>query len=91
MTWQVGDLAVGVGQKNCPYIGHSPVTGKTKGKVLRVVAVDVWHDGKRPILYLDHDDPDAYCGGCFRKVVRDQHEACEPEFVTLLKRKRVTA
>lgn len=27
----------------------------------------------------------------FRKVVGDKHEACEPEFVTLLKRARVPA
>jgi hypothetical protein len=95
--WQVGDLAVRV---DCECGGgHSrSSTGLKLGAVYRVVGVrpGPFLRCRAPcalILAEDHT-PTAYLGICsvtFRKIRPDEHEACEPEFVTLLRRSKVSA
>lgn len=91
--WQVGDLAV------C--VDATPVRGfplyLTQGATYTVTGLH-WsicpHYG--PGLGLDFAEIesvtiDGYYSGRFRKIRPDEYEACEPEFVTLLKRIRESA
>jgi hypothetical protein len=89
--WQVGDLAL------CVVTSGRKVhkgDGCRKGRIYRVIgtAVDwvgnlgIVLDGKRS----DHPSG-AFLATAFRKIRPDEHEACEPEFVTLLKRAKRTA
>jgi hypothetical protein len=92
--WQVGDLAVCVDDRPdhlgenhlelgriyrvtgvCP-VGLS-VFGMGTGLLLEGVAFPAWATG-------------GAAARRFRKVRPDEHESCEPEFVTLLERSRKT-
>ena len=83
--WQVGDLAVCVElnpQSPCS-LGNLQV-----GQAYRVLEVAQEHygttlliDGARSGHFTGH-----YRAFRFRKIRPDKHEACEDEFVTLLKR-----
>jgi hypothetical protein len=81
--WQVGDLAVCVDDGPCPYYGRDPQI--VKGGVYTVADV-LPNNG----LLLEGIQSQSSSGGyamkMFRKIRPDQHEACEPEFVTLIKR-----
>jgi hypothetical protein len=93
--WQVGDLAVCVRAgrlvNNLGVVGDG--TGRLQeGKTYRVIGL-----GALGGLIIDGVpcDRERYGWGWnpdrFRKVKPDKHEACEDEFVTLLKRGRVSA
>lgn len=88
--WQVGDLAVCVDAS--PDFDGEPVPLE-QGTAYRVSGVAFaprpsrkW--GARVGLNLLGVEPWpwGYASERFRKVVADEHEACETEFVTLLKR-----
>jgi hypothetical protein len=96
--WQVGDLALCVddGPCRCGNCPAWPIFGLELGKVYRVLAVRLDNQGL-PGLVVDRPptpptDPYHMAGSQiadrarFRKIRPDEHEACEPEFVTLLKR-----
>ena len=92
--WQAGDLAVCIYCDPGPQVDPwEPVVGQTY-TVVRVGPLDIgWPDGTG----LDFQD-DPTCGdvkmwdaGWFRKIRPDKHEACEDEFITLLKRRKVAA
>jgi len=91
--WQVGDLAV------CVSVSHpmfSDISRRlTVGTVYTVAMVG------RPLLVLNGErglgfaevSPTrrnrGYPETMFRKIRPDEHESCEPEFITLLKRSKV--
>lgn len=92
--WQVGDLAVCVAP-----IVEDPIE-VARGDILSVEGV--WPDVPHAVTLvmgccldfagierLDGGEA-AYCAERFRKIRSDEHEACEEEFVTLLKRSRKT-
>lgn len=93
--WQVGDLAI-----HAPCAGCGKCSGGDAVSVPGVLTVVV----VRPFIDeppgLDFSEAPAssfgqwlYCACQFRKIRPDEHQSCEPEFVTLLKRsrKRVSA
>lgn len=87
--WQVGDLALcaaGKGCGDCWENGPHPLDGRT----LTVIGVDDWGES-HPALTFAEAERLNWCACQFRKIRPDEHEACEPEFVKLLKRKRVSA
>lgn len=88
MTWQIGDKAVALGQGSCGFCGPTDDHRIGKGDVLTVVGVIPSWPGLPADLDFDEvpsaDEP--WCSCAFRKIIPDQHEACEEEFVTLLKR-----
>jgi hypothetical protein len=86
--WQAGDLAMCVIDGG--WFGHIhgslPSIFPEKNAVYRVVKV-------RPrdqitFLYFAEIDGKGWNAAAFRKIRPDEHEACEPEFVTLLKRSK---
>lgn len=88
--WQVGDLALCVE----PKLGRYAVScGFRVGGVYTVAGVA--QSGTRIGLVFDgrysRHQSGAWCASGFRKVRPDEHEACEPEFVTLLHKSKVTA
>ena len=85
MTWQVGDLAVCVDDAPCRCCGSNG--GMVAKRIYRVS--QVMCDGRG--LNVSDIDPAPHVGivsSRFRKVVQDKREACEDEFVTLLKRSK---
>ena len=96
--WQVGDLAVCVHAGRLPHIKGADVTDRIReGGVYRVEGAWVDTYDYVPVLLLEGvrsvDDlaRGALAAERFRKIRPDEHKACEPEFVTLLKRNRVSA
>jgi hypothetical protein len=90
--WQVGDLAVCVEDRPCRNTGlPNPCE---LGRIYRVEAVVVSRAGVTGLLLegVRFPSPTIACWhGNFRKIRPDKHEDCEPEFVTLLKRRKVSA
>ena len=86
--WQVGDLAVCVDARPNEEFGDQSdlVLGGTY-TVTRIVlsGLGLW------LREADHGNFLAFRAERFRKVTPDKHEACEDEFVTLLKRGKVSA
>jgi hypothetical protein len=92
MTWGVGDLALCVDARPHPFWGES---GLHVGATYRVVGV-VYNPA--PSALYGREDYGLFLAGVvsgteegfasqrFRKILPDAHEACEEEFVTLLKR-----
>jgi hypothetical protein len=88
--WQVGDLAVCVDAappRNNPRV--PPAIKLERGKVYTVTGIRICKNG--PGLLVDDEPP--HFGATievgwgvdrFRKIRPDEHEKCEPEFVTLL-------
>jgi hypothetical protein len=76
--WQVGDLAVCV----------KPVANLQSGAIYRVVSVCCDGSGLNVDGGIPLPGTHAFSSGRFRKLRADQHEACKPEFVTLLKRSK---
>jgi hypothetical protein len=98
--WNVGDLAVCV--DNSPKRASGPVNRRnlallTVGAsyVVSWVGIDPDAGGSLLLVGVPHDNKGGIIAGFrgdrFRRVVQDKHEACEAEFVTLLKRSRVRA
>jgi hypothetical protein len=95
--WEVGDLAVCVDDRPNPVWGPS---GLTMSAVYRVTGV-IFNPAPSSLygredwgLFLagiDSGTEDGFCGSRFRKITPDKREACEDEFVTLLKRIRENA
>ena len=95
MTWQVGDLAVCVDARANPEISRP---GKlVEGRTYHVTAVMVYEPlahclygqetvGLRLGGMATSARDGAFAASRFRKVTPDKREACEDEFVTLLKR-----
>ena len=86
MDWQVGDLAVCVDDRPCHCGATDPAI--RIGAVYTVVRVmpPVAHQVG---LLFEEADPvghPAFGADRFRKIRPDEHEACEEEFVTLIKR-----
>jgi hypothetical protein len=84
--WAVGDLAVCVDDKPR---WHGNVVPVAVGCIYRVNFVEVI--GRSLFLTLDGVHPSTIFGSYadrFRKIRPDEREACEPEFVTLLKRSK---
>jgi hypothetical protein len=87
--WQVGDLAV------CVEARRSPLT---EGSVYTVAAVffdpayNTLGEFTEHTLLLREITPwpgkNGFCPTRFRKIRPDERQACEPEFVTLLKRSK---
>lgn len=97
--WKVGDLALCVDDGPCAcgcggeYAAHH-ITVKS-GQPYRVALVLPWGGDVYLGMWGDAVDEYGVSGNArrFRKILPDERQACEPEFVTLLKRskKRVSA
>jgi hypothetical protein len=90
--WAVGDLALCINDAVCPFAGHNG--GMVNGKIYTVRDIIVV-DGQTGLRFKDLPDPGpndcrylAFSETRFRKIRPDEHEACEPEFVKLLKRSK---
>jgi hypothetical protein len=84
--WQVGDLAVCVDDSptlrpHCPLI---------VGRTYRVVGISILREGLivAEAVAMNQSFGGGFLMRRFRKVRPDEREACEPEFVTLLKRSK---
>lgn len=89
--WQVGDLAVCVDVGDAPRTKFSGtgVAGRrlSLGATYTVVAIGAHRVTSETILLME-GQPN-YAGAFrFRKIRPDAHEACEAEFLTLLKRSK---
>ena len=85
--WCVGDLAVCV--NTIGWIDEHTgdwLIGPEPGWTGKVTGVRVDEDGDTMLLFAEWDDRRGYIARAFRKIRPDTHEACEAEFVTLLKR-----
>jgi hypothetical protein len=102
MSWQVGDLAVCVDDAPCPCCGQQQAVRKGNIYTVSEVSLQPESEDYEEVVYLrlaeippqrgiSHGHLNEVDCECFRKVVRDKHEACENEFVTLLKRTKVRA
>jgi hypothetical protein len=96
MDWQVGDLAVCVDAApcRCGDCGGLPML-LSEGRPY--VVTEAGDEGWGPFLAFAEQVGPKNCYTCdefsagverFRKVRRDAHEACEAEFVTLLRRSK---
>ena len=89
MSWEVGDLALCADGRDgcCTCCGEKVFD---TARIYRLGAINgemLWFPEARQLA--NHHN---FWGGWdFRKIRPDEHEACEPEFVTLLKRKKVAA
>ena len=91
--WEIGDLALCVGEPEAdlslPPCGWRVVVGRT------YTVLDYDGSPNGPTLNFEEDPTyDPYTGwdaNAFRKILPDKHEACEAEFLTLLKRGKVKA
>lgn len=92
MDWQVGDLAVFVGSvKKTAENAHRFFGRKSKrGEIKRVIGVVGPIYGEMGLIFANHERSRHPTGAWselqYRKVIPDKHEACESEFVDLLKR-----
>lgn len=83
--WAVGDLAACINKGG--WIDGStgkPAQGMPYGWVGQVIRV--WDQVGSTMLVFETGNPHGYSARQFRKIRPDEHGACEPEFVTLLKR-----
>jgi hypothetical protein len=88
--WQVGDLAVCVNADIDPFAGHNG--GLTLNAAYTVREV-VRAEGEVGLRLRDLPNPTgckyrAFSTVRFRKIRPDEQQACEPEFITLLKRSK---
>jgi hypothetical protein len=101
MTWEVGDLAVCVdaspGREWAEYLNDWSYTrGLEEGRIYRVARAIPASD-EPAFVMLDvgvpfpHEGDGVWPHTRFRKIRPDAHEACEEDFVTLLRRKTVRA
>jgi hypothetical protein len=90
--WQVGDLAVRVKYDDPErwYPMGTITYGSTLGEIRRVDGV-VLVAGEIGLIFADNPSPHrtrAWSSLQWRKIRPDEREACEPEFITLLKRSK---
>jgi hypothetical protein len=95
MDWQVGDLAVCVDDGPHPQEpDRAGLTLVRTGGFYRVSGIGVSEFYNCTVLTFDgidgHLDTSTgfYAAWRFRKIRPDEQEACEPEFVTLIKRSK---
>jgi hypothetical protein len=87
--WQVGDLALCVDDRQNPH-AIGPCRAKA-GQIYCVAGVSTVDEPNTLFgrdgggLYFDFDHQ-IYAAARFRKIRPDAHEACEEEFITLLRR-----
>ena len=93
--WQVGDLAVCMDTTPRPSSPPGGFKTLAKGAVYRVRGMRITKSGGFNLLMEGHNPPAPGCptgkgwrADRFRKIRPDEHEACETEFVTLLKRSK---
>lgn len=80
--WKVGDLALCVNRGGWVNGDGSPTTGLPYGFTGAVRRV--WQQRQFTMLVFDVGNRHGYSSKQFRKIRPDEHEDCEPEFVTLL-------
>lgn len=86
--WRSGDLAVAISDIWTNIDGYPVFNAPTRGDVVLVTYVDIVR-GYHCLTFAEY--PDAWwTARSFRKAVTGEQEACEPEFVTLLKRTKRT-
>lgn len=100
--WQIGDLAVcvddsdmdGSSSGSCKYVRIGQVY-RVRGVLPRILWLNMErHQG---LVVAETSNPfgphGAFSAQRFRKIRPDEHQSCEPEFVTLLNRikRKVTA
>jgi hypothetical protein len=83
--WQVGDLAVCVDDAERPTSIPSDLAKIKRGNVYRVARILCGGLGLQFEEAVTRHSA-GYWEDRFRKIRPDEHQACEPEFVTLLKR-----
>lgn len=89
--WEVGDLAL------CVLPSMTTPNALEVGRVYTVIDINLeWLDHDLVGLNLAEvvsygEDWDGWMSDRFRKIKPDAHESCEDEFVTLLKRSKVSA
>lgn len=86
--WQIGDLAlciIGDGWFGYQH-GSIPSVYPEKNAVYRVETVKL--RDTITFLYFAEIAGKGWNSAAFRKIRPDEHESCEPEFVTLLKRSK---
>jgi hypothetical protein len=93
--WQVGDLAVCVDAKPHPdndAARNVSLSQLSEGKTYRVTGL-AKVDGifLAGVTAAYEREGYGWRSSRFRKIAPDKHEACEDEFVTLLKREKVNA
>lgn len=91
--WEAGDLAVCVrdGTIRTPEFTHRGL-GLAKGRTYKIVNCAIHEPTGQLCLWLEGvASRDGSLALRFRKIRPDAHEACEEEFVTLLKRRKVDA
>jgi hypothetical protein len=94
--WKVGDLALCV-DCHCgsPIHGFQRSAATEPGHAYLVAGIRLgpFTMCRAPMGLIFEGDPDGrgHCSARYRKIRPDKHEDCEPEFVTLLKRSKVTA
>lgn len=92
--WKVGDEAVCVDARPRRWSYSNPLRENAVYTVIRVTHDRCPHYGQAVGLVLAElstEAPGGFFAERFRKVVKDKHEKCEDEFITLLKRSKVTA
>lgn len=88
--WQVGDRAVHCPQ--LPQCEHCYDDGTDLPGVFTVVEVAPYEAEPPGLDFAEAPcGAEHYCACRFRKVTPDKHEACEEEFVTLLRKSKVRA
>ena len=88
---QVGDLVVCIHEVNWHLVPEKiPVPGPALGEYARVIGKKIYPDVVGLILDT-YEDERGYAEFRFRKVQHDKAVPCEKEFITLLKRLKVTA
>ena len=87
-SWEVGDLALCL--KMSGFLRHPSVE---PGRIFKVEAVEFSEGTLGIILEGAHSRhrSRAHVASSFRKILPDKHEACEEEFVTLLRKSKVSA
>ena len=85
--WQIGDLALCVEPGDWFQIDDNRYD--SFGPTLSSVHVVIEVSGGEWLGFGEFPDDD-FSTAAFRKILPDKHEACEAEFVTLLKRGKVS-
>ena len=96
--WQIGDMALCI-DASAPrdVCGNGGIEAKREyianlieGRIYKVTQIVTCSCGEHVGLGC-HADRAGGSSDRFRKIAPDKHEACEAEFVTLLKRRKVAA
>jgi len=93
--WKPGDLAVCVDASGCQGCGEKSSLVRGATYIVDTVAYCPWAGLGLTLVGVSASENDCHLAGFgahrFRKVVSDKREACEEEFLTLLKRSKQEA